>query len=578
MQTKAIILVTLASLSCSTTLSRGPEGSADAQFQSLAAKYVEEILRTNPEQATHLGDHRFDDRLDDYSLAGVQRQRDSSLRYLKGLAEIPMSNLSPVNQVDYRILRDRLNYQVFRIDSLREYEWNPLIYNVSGSINALLMREFAPLPTRLRSVKGRLAGIPEVIAQAKANLKNLPPIHTETAISQNAGSIRLVAEELNRFVAQAPELKEQIAPIQARAVASLREYGRWLKEDLLPRSKRDFRLGDERFKRKLRYSLESDLTKEDILKRAEADLAATQNAAYEVALPLYRSFFPTLAAPDSADRKQVIAKVLERLADQHPTNDTIVTAATEDLKEATSFVRSHNLMTVPSEPVKPIVMPEYRRGVAVAYCDSAGPLEKNGETFFAISPTPSDWPAKRVESFFREYNNYMVQELTVHEAMPGHYLQLAHSNRFRAPTMLRSLFHSGVFAEGWAVYAERLMAEAGYGGPAVRMQQLKMRMRTIINAILDAQIHTAGMTEQQAMSLMMNEGFQEEGEAAGKWRRAALSSTQLSTYYVGSIEMDDIRRAYEAKSSGNVDYKAMHDRMLSFGTPAPKYVREMMGL
>ena len=578
MQTKTIILVTLASLSCSTTQSRGPEGSADAQFQSLAAKYVEEILRTNPEQATHLGDHRFDDRLNDYSLAGVQRQRDLSLRYLKGLAEIPMSNLSPVNQVDYRIFRDRLNYQVFRIDGLREYEWNPLIYNVSGSINALLMREFAPLPTRLRSVKGRLAGIPEVIAQAKANLKNPPPIHTETAISQNAGSIRLVSEELNRFVAEAPELKEQIAPIQARAVASLRDYGRWLKDDLLPRSKRDFRLGDEKFKRKLRYSLESDLTKEEILKRAEADLAATQNAAYEVALPLYKSFFPTLAAPDSADRKQVIAKVLERLADQHPTNDTIVTAATEDLKEATTFVRSHNLMTVPSEPVKPIVMPEYRRGVAVAYCDSAGPLEKNGETFFAISPTPSDWPAKRVESFFREYNNYMVQELTVHEAMPGHYLQLAHSNRFKAPTMLRSLFHSGVFAEGWAVYAERLMAEAGYGGPAVRMQQLKMRMRTIINAILDAQIHTAGMTEQQAMLLMMNEGFQEEGEAAGKWRRAALSSTQLSTYYVGSIEMDDIRRAYEAKSSGKVDYKAMHDRMLSFGTPAPKYVREMMGL
>ncbi len=578
MQTKAIILVTLASISCSTTQSRGPEGSADAQFQSVAAKYVEETLRTNPELATHLGDHRFDDRLDDYSLAGVQRERDLSLRYLKGLAEIPTSNLSPVNQVDYRILRDRLNYQVFRIDELKEHEWNPLRYNVSGSINALLMREFAPLPTRLHSVKERLASVPGVIAQAKANLKNPPPIHTETAISQNTGSIRLVSEELNRFVAQAPELKEQIAPIQARAVAALRDYGRWLKEDLLPRSKRDFRLGDEKFRRKLRYSLESDLTKEEILKRAEADLAATQSAAYEVALPLYKSFFPTLAAPESADRKQVIAKVLQRLADQHPTNDTIVAAATEDLKEATSFVRSHNLMTVPSEPVKPIVMPEYRRGVAVAYCDSAGPLEKNGETFFAISPTPSDWPAKRVESFFREYNNYMVQELTVHEAMPGHYLQLAHSNRFKAPTMLRSLFHSGVFAEGWAVYAERLMAEAGYGGPAVRMQQLKMRMRTIINAILDAQIHTAGMTEQQAMSLMMNEGFQEEGEAAGKWRRAALSSTQLSTYYVGSIQMDDIRRAYEAKSAGQVDYKAMHDRMLSFGTPAPKYVREMMGL
>jgi uncharacterized protein (DUF885 family) len=578
MQTKVLVLATLASVSCATTQPRAPEGTADAKFESLAAKYLEDTLRTYPELATQLGDHRFDDRLNDYSLAAVQRQRDVSARYLNELAEIPPGNLSPVNRVDYRILRDRISYQLFRIDELKEHEWNPMIYNVSGSINALLVREFAPLQTRLRSVKGRLAGIPEVLAQARANLKNPPAIHTETAIAQNAGSIRLVLEELNAFLARAPELKEQIAPIQARAVASLRDYGRWLKEELLPQSKRDFRLGDEKFRVKLRYSLESDLTKEEILKRAEVDLAATQNAAYEIALPLYKSFFPDLAAPSPADRKQVIAKVLEKLADQHPTNETIVAAATEDLKQATSFVRSHNLMTVPSEPVKPIVMPEYRRGVAVAYCDSAGPLEKNGETFFAISPTPSNWPAKRVESFFREYNNYMVQELTVHEAMPGHYLQLAHSNRFKAPTKLRSLFHSGVFAEGWAVYAERVMAEAGYGGPAVRMQQLKMRMRTIINAILDAQIHTAGMTEQQAMSLMMNEGFQEEGEAAGKWRRAALSSTQLSTYYVGSIEMDDIRRAYEGKNPGKVDYKQMHDQMLSFGTPAPKYVREMMGL
>src|SRR5262249_5127583 len=172
----------------------------------------------------------------------------------------------------------------------------------------------------------------------------------------------------------------------------------------------------------------------------------------------------------------------------------------------------------------------------------------------------------------------MVQDLTIHEAMPGHYLQLAHSNQFKAPTMIRSLFRSGVFAEGWAVYAERIMPEQGYGGAEVRLQQLKMRLRMTINAILDSKIHTAGMTEKEAMSLMMNEGFQEEGEAAGKWRRAALTSAQLSTYYVGSIAMDDIRRAYETKNSGNVNYKQLHDRMLSFGTPPPKYLRELMGL
>jgi uncharacterized protein (DUF885 family) len=223
-------------------------------------------------------------------------------------------------------------------------------------------------------------------------------------------------------------------------------------------------------------------------------------------------------------------------------------------------------------------MPEFARGASVAYCDSAGPFEKKNETFFAISPTPVDWKNDRKESFFREYNDYMLENLTVHEAMPGHYLQLMHANKFKAPTMIRALFGSGSFVEGWAVYAEQLMAEKGYGGAEVEMQQLKMKLRVIINAIIDQKIHTAGMTEKEAIAFMMNEGFQEEGEAAGKWRRAQLSSTQLSTYYVGSVEVNDLRRAYEAKNKGKVDMQKMHDEMLSFGSPAAKYIKEMMGL
>jgi len=189
-----------------------------------------------------------------------------------------------------------------------------------------------------------------------------------------------------------------------------------------------------------------------------------------------------------------------------------------------------------------------------------------------------EWNAARVESFFKEYNNYMVQDLTVHEAMPGHYLQLAHSNHFRAPTAIRSILRSGLFAEGWAVYAERLMADHGYGGPEVRMQQLKMRLRMILNAILDGQIHAGTMTEKQAMALMMEEGFQEEGEAAGKWRRAQLTSAQLPTYYIGNLEIEAIRKDYLAKHGSQSSERQMNDAMLSFGTPAPKYVRELLGL
>ena len=216
--------------------------------------------------------------------------------------------------------------------------------------------------------------------------------------------------------------------------------------------------------------------------------------------------------------------------------------------------------------------------MAVASCSPAGPLEKNKKTFYYISPTPEDWTPERVESFFREYNDSMLQELTIHEAMPGHYLQLAHANRFRAPTLVRAVVFSGTFVEGWATYAEQLMADAGYGGAEVRMQQLKMRLRMILNAIIDQKIHTEGMSEQEAIARMKNDAFQEEGEAVGKWKRARLGSTQLSTYYVGNAEMNDIRAAWEKNHGKYPDLRSLHDAMLSFGNAAPKYVKERLGM
>ncbi|MFT5316453.1 MAG: hypothetical protein ACI9UK_002299, partial [Candidatus Krumholzibacteriia bacterium] len=228
--------------------------------------------------------------------------------------------------------------------------------------------------------------------------------------------------------------------------------------------------------------------------------------------------------------------------------------------------------------VEIIVMPEHQRGFSIGYCDSPGPLEENGTTFYAISPTPKRWTESRAESFYREYNDYMLKNLTVHEAMPGHYLQIAHANKFQADTPLRAIFSSGTFVEGWAVYAEQVMVEAGYGGPEVHLQQLKMRLRVIINAIIDQKIHTAGMTEGEAMEMMMVDGFQEEGEAAGKWVRASLSSTQLSTYYVGVLEINGIRRDYEAKYGAGENLQEYHDKLLSFGSPAPKHARMLLGL
>lgn len=573
-----LLIVTLfipGALAASSTVSE----NANQKFESLAKKYIEQFLEMNPETATQLGEHRYDNRLDDYSLAGVERDRALNQKYLKALDAIPVKSLNAVNSVDYRIMRNRLEYNLFSIDVLREYEWNPLRYNIGNAVYGLVARDFAPLKDRLLNIKERLKAVPAVVAQAKLLLRNPPRVHTETAINQNTGTISLIRDELQPFIAQAPELKAELAPAQAVAIKALEDYGVWLQKELLPRSTGDFRLGDEKYRRKLRFALESDLSKEEILRRAEADLKSTQDAMYDVALPLYKKYFPTEKdAARLGDRKLIIKAVLARLAEERPTNETIVPLASEQVKSATDFVRANNLVSLPSGPVKVIVMPEFTRGVAVAYCNAVGPFESRGETFYAISPTPQDWTPARMESFFREYNNYMLLEVTIHEAMPGHYLQLAHANKFTAPTRLRAIFQSNTFAEGWATYAEQLMVERGFGGPEVRMQQLKLYLRGIINAILDQKVHTAGMTEKEALALMMNEGFQEEGEAAGKWRRAALTSTQLPSYYVGAVEVNDIRRAYEAKMGNTVDYKRMHDTMLSFGTPAPKYVKELMGL
>lgn len=555
--------------------------SADAAFETLARAFIEDYLRTNPEQATQLGDHRFDHLLSDYGPAAIAAEADSLRRYRDELGRIDVRGLTGANRIDARILALEIDATLFQLIEERPQEWNPLSYNdsLANAVYAFVARDFAPAEQRLRSAIRRTAAIPRVIGQIRATLKNPPRIHTETAIQQTAGAIGLLRDGLAPLLEEVPALQSEFAAVQETAIAALTSYKEWLEKELLPHATGEFRIGAERFRKKLRFALDSDLSPEEILARAERELGTTTDALYATARPLYRKYFPD--APMPASPAAAIRAVFNRLAEQAPTDETVVARAEAITAAATAFTRERDLVTVPDTPLRVIVLPEFQRGVAIAYCEPPGALEPKGETFFKVSPTPADWTAERKRSFFREYNEYMLHDLCIHEAMPGHYLQLAHANRFKAPTLVRAIWWSGTFVEGWAVYTERVMAEAGFGGPEVKMQQLKMRLRAIINTILDNKIHTAGMTEKEAMALMMERGFQEEGEAAGKWRRACQSSTQLSTYFVGTIEHDDLRAAAEKKAatSGTAfDLKKYHDAVLSFGSPPVKYVRQEMGL
>jgi uncharacterized protein (DUF885 family) len=553
----------------------------DDEFEKIAKDYVEIYLSSHPEFATELGDHRFDSVLTDYSPETRTRMLANAKQVREALKKFDdYKQLTGANQVDARILRDNVDSEIFRLEELREAEWNPLVYNQSlaNSLYLLVARDFDSADKRIRNLRQRMDGIPIVIKQAEANLQHSPRVHTETAIEQIQGAINLVRNGLDPLLSQAPQLKKDLAPTQEKTAQALEDYKKWLQDDLLKRSDGDFRIGAEKFRKKLHFALASDLSMEEIKKRAEADLQATQAAIYETALPLYKKYFPKADEKTLADKHKVTAAVLDKLAQEHQDDTTVVGYAQKVVAEATDFVKQRNLVSVPAVPLEVIAMPEFKRGVAIAYCDSAGPLEKNPKTFFAVSPTPKDWTKEKKESFFRENNNYFMRDLTVHEAMPGHYLQLAHSNEFKSPTLVRSIFQSGTFIEGWAVYTEQVMAEQGYGGPEVKMQQLKMRLRAIANAILDQSIHAGNMTEQQAMDLMTKETFQEQGEATLKWKRARLTSSQLSTYFVGVSEHLDMRAAAQKKLGKDFDLKKYNDQVISYGSPPVKYVRELMGL
>jgi uncharacterized protein (DUF885 family) len=542
--------------------------TAQTEFGSLARRTLDGLLERHPETATTLGDHRFDDRLADRSEAALDDELRWAAQRLAELDGLDLAALAPAERVDAQILRNQLEERRFELEELRDHEWDPLVANPGTAIYTLLARDFAPIGDRLRSAARRLTAVPDVLDTARRSLGDMPRVHVETAIGQFTGTRTLLATELERALVEEPLLRPEVEPARDEAIAAIEEHVGWLRSRL-DDAARDARLGAGTFSRKLSLTLDTASDADAVLARAEADLARIEERLAETAARL---------DPGGAAAGQV-RRVLDRLAsDGHVDNTTIVGLCEQAMVDTAEFVRANDLVTVHDDPVKIIVMPEIHRGVAVAYCDPPGPLEETSlPTYFAVSPTPEDWSDERVRSFFREYNAHMLQNLTVHEAMPGHVLQLAHNSRYDAAVPVRKALWSGTFVEGWAVYAEELMADRGYHGDALRMQQLKMQLRMTINAILDARVHAHGMGEDEAMRLMMQRGHQEEGEAAGKWRRALLTSSQLSTYYVGYVEVADLARDLRA-ARPDWTTRQRHDAMLAHGSPAPRHLRTLLDL
>ncbi len=561
-----------------------PPPTADQQFEALAARYLRELPEQSPVNATGLGDHRLDGKLDDVSAEGWQAKVVFDELYLAALEPLDLSQLSRANQVDALLLKQSLSSDRWRIQTLESWRWDPLIYTriAGSSINDLLAREFAPLPERFANIGARLEEMPRFLAQVREVLvpARVPKIHAETATRQNSGLINLLDGEITRQAATLPAAdQEKLKASIAKARSALSQHQIWLEKRLTPEAKGEFRLGETLYDRKLELALFSPLTRQQIREQAEAELAATHAAMYEISRTVLkgkRSAPPLPDKPRDDQRLRAIKAALELAYAERPKRDGVLDAARATLSDATNFVREKQIVTLPTEPLEIIEMPEINQGVALAYCDSPGPLDRGQKTFYAVSPIPKNWTRAQTNSFLREYNSRSIHNLTIHEAMPGHYLQLAHANRY--PSTLRRVLASGPFIEGWAVYTEKVMVDAGYldGDPLMRLIQLKWYVRTIVNALLDQAVHVDGMSREAAMKLMMDSGFQEEREAAGKWTRAQLTSAQLPVYFVGAREHAALRAEAEQRAGTAFDLKDYHDKVLSFGSPPVRFVRQLL--
>ncbi len=553
----------------------------DATLEQYFREYLEELFRRQPLTATRLGDHRYDHLLDDLSRPSRSGHTEFVRRTLRELPRaVAYRSLTRPAQIDFEIFRHELETSLWIDEHLRPFETNPRLYNeyISDSVFQLLAQSPLPLETNVANAIRRIAFIPAVVAAAKANLKNPPRVVLETAILQNKGSIRFYEKDIFEL-AGATVQKAALAEVCQRVVPVLREYQNFLEQDLLPRARGEWRIGARKFARKLELTLDAGLSAARVLADAESEFERVRAAMLAVSRQLWPRYFPDRAfPPETGDgRRTAIQQVLHAVNQEHGTPDQLVQDARDTVEEIKSFIRAKDLLRLPDpDRCRIIEMPEFQRGNSLAYLNSAPPLEPDAPSLYAISPPAADWEPRRTKTLLEEYNRHMLKILTIHEAYPGHYVQLEYSNR--SGSLLRRVLQSGVYIEGWAVYTEQTLLDQGFGGGDLRLRlmQLKFYLRAVGNAILDHQMHASDMADDQAFVFLTREAFQSDEEARLKIIRAKQTSCQLSTYFVGRMAMQRLRDRVQAALGDRFHLGRFHEAVLELGSVSVKYLPELV--
>ena len=575
-----LLLATLGLSACSMwPVNQGK--TSDAAFADYSTRFVQDLMAHNPDWAIYAGLYDQAEQLSVPDAAGRAEDVAFINKHLAALQQFDAAALPADQRVDHEMIRRYLEGQRWRAQVLRKWQWDPSQYNVANGFALLLDTDYAPEDERLRTISIRLTHIPDYYAAAQANITQPTREHVQLAIQQNTGALSVFDESLEQRIDDSGLSVDEKAQMKTHLIAArvaIQDYIAWLSElepTLTPDNSRDFRLGAELYEPLFTHQIQSGYPSARALyERAIDEKERLHTKMTAQAKILWPKLFGERPLPD--DRVQMIGEVIAELSKTHASIDSFVGEVRRQIRELEAFVLEKQLVDM--DPDKPLVVretPPYQRGVAIASIDAPGPFNPDARTYYNVTPLDR-FTAEQAESFLREYNHWVLQVLNIHEAIPGHYTQLIHANR--SPSKIKSLLGNGAMIEGWAVYSERMMLENGWGMDAPEMWLLygKWNLRVVCNTILDYGVHVLGMSEAEALDLLMREAFQTETEARGKWRRVQLTQVQLTSYFSGYAEIYDFREQLRREKGEDFDLRRFHNQFLSYGSAPVGLIKQLM--
>ena len=551
-------------------------GKDDASFTVYENSFLNGLWKLDPDRATQAGYHKYDSLL----LVPDDKSRDKLLNYAKvqidSLSRFEVTILGAANKIDYHIIENEMQSIEWQLQQLRAYQWNPSAYNITGTFAYILNEHYAPLPKRLRNFYEKMANIPAYYKQAEKEIKNPVGELTELAEGQLNDGLNIFEKDYEDSLKKAniPQAEQKQMVDRAHSSAeTIKGFAEWLKA-LKNDRPRSFRLGKDLYADKFKYEIQSESSPQQLYNAAVERKKVIHHEMLQISKKLWPKYFGSKPMP--SDSLDLIAQVIDTISTKHVQPAEFQSAIENTLPKLTAFVRAKSLLTL--DQAKPLIVrkePGYMEGVAGASFSPPGPYDKNGNSYFNVGSL-NGWTPEKAESYLREYNDYMLQILCIHEAIPGHYVQQTYANK--APSLVKSVFGNTAMVEGWAVYSEEMMLDNGYGNdePEMRLIWYKWHLRSVCNAILDYSVHTENMSKQDGLKLLTNEAFQQQAEAEGKWHRVTVTSVQLDAYFAGYKEIMDLREAYKKKMGDKYSLKDFNEKFLSYGSAPVMYIKEAM--